>query len=40
MGYTLRLVDSIGRTELIVIDAHGTIQAVADTRGEDAVAGF
>ena len=40
MGYTLRLLDSIGRTELIVIDANGTIQAVADIRGEDSVAGF
>ena len=40
MGYTLRLLDSIGRTELIVIDANGAIQAVADIRGEASVAGF
>ena len=40
MGYTLRLRDGIGRTELIVIDANGAIQAVADIRGEDGVAGF
>ena len=40
MGYTLRLLDSIGRTELIVIDANGAIQAIADIRGEDSVAGF
>jgi hypothetical protein len=40
MGYTLKLRDGIGRTELIVIDANGAIQAVADIRGEDGVAGF
>ncbi|MFM6953384.1 MAG: gamma-glutamyltransferase, partial [Sphingobacteriaceae bacterium] len=40
MGYTLKLRDGIGRTELIVIDSNGTIQAVADKRGEDSVAGF
>jgi gamma-glutamyltranspeptidase/glutathione hydrolase len=40
MGYTLRILDSIGRTELIVIDANGAIQAIADIRGEDGVAGF
>jgi gamma-glutamyltranspeptidase/glutathione hydrolase len=40
MGYTLKLVDGIGRTELIVIDPKGQIQAVADSRGDDSVAGF
>lgn len=40
MGYTLKLRDGIGRTELIVIGANGTLEAVADKRGDDSVAGF
>ncbi len=39
MGYTVRQRGAIGRTELIVIK-DGRIQAVADNRGDDHVAGY
>jgi gamma-glutamyltranspeptidase / glutathione hydrolase len=38
MGYTIKLREAIGRTELIVIDGKKII-AVADTRGNDSAAG-
>ncbi len=40
MGYTFRLRDGIGRTEIIVIGPDGKLHAAADKRGEDSVAGF
>lgn len=40
MGYKLNYRDAIGRTEIIVRDADGKIQAVADKRGDDSVAGY
>lgn len=40
MGYTFRMRDGIGRTEIILIDQQGKLQAAADKRGEDSVAGF
>lgn len=40
MGYTLKLRDGIGRTEIIVVRADGSLEAVADKRGDDGVAGF
>jgi len=40
MGYTFRLRDGIGRTEIILIDRDGKRMAAADKRGEDSVAGF
>jgi gamma-glutamyltranspeptidase/glutathione hydrolase len=35
MGYTIKQRGSIGRTEVICIDANGKIEAVADKRGDD-----
>ena len=40
MGYIFRLREGIGRTEIILIDQQGKLQAAADKRGEDSVAGF
>ena len=40
MGYTFRLRDGIGRTEIIMIGADGKRLSAADKRGEDSVAGF
>ncbi|WP_419868148.1 gamma-glutamyltransferase [Chryseobacterium sp. CT-SW4] len=37
-GYTFESVDHIGKTEMILIDNNGNIQAVADGRGDDSVA--
>lgn len=40
MGYKIRQRGNIGRTEVIRVNADGTIEAVADDRGEDHAAGF
>ncbi|MFM7839585.1 MAG: gamma-glutamyltransferase, partial [Chitinophagaceae bacterium] len=40
MGYTLQSRGPIGRTELIYILPDGTIEAIADHRGEDHAAGY
>jgi gamma-glutamyltranspeptidase/glutathione hydrolase len=40
MGYTFRLRDGIGRTEIILIDRDGKRMVAADKRGEDSVAGY
>jgi gamma-glutamyltranspeptidase/glutathione hydrolase len=40
MGYTVKQRGNIGRTELIRISADGTIEAIADKRGEDHAAGY
>jgi gamma-glutamyltranspeptidase/glutathione hydrolase len=40
MGYRIRERGQIGRTELIRIQADGTIEAVGDHRGDDHAAGF
>ncbi len=40
MGYKIRERGQIGRTELIRIQADGTIEAVGDNRGDDHAAGF
>ena len=40
MGYTVRQRGNIGRTELIRILPDGTIEAIADKRGEDHAAGY
>ena len=38
MNYTIKKRGNIGRTEIIVIDEEGNINAVADSRGDDSVA--
>lgn len=38
MNYTIKKRGNIGRTEIIVIDENGNINAVADSRGDDSVA--
>jgi gamma-glutamyltranspeptidase/glutathione hydrolase len=40
MGYKVTQRGSIGRTEVIRIEANGAIEAVADKRGDDAAAGY
>jgi gamma-glutamyltranspeptidase/glutathione hydrolase len=40
MGYKLSVRSSIGRTEVIRINANGKIEAVADKRGEDSAEGY
>ncbi|MEO6406924.1 MAG: gamma-glutamyltransferase [Ferruginibacter sp.] len=40
MGYTIKTRSAIGRTELIVINADGTITAIADKRGDDDARGM
>lgn len=40
MGYKIRQRGNIGRTEVIRVNSDGTIEAVADNRGEDHAAGF
>lgn len=40
LGYKIKQVNQIGRTELIVISADGKIEAVADKRGDDHAAGY
>ena len=40
MGYTIKQRGNIGRTELIRIHPNGTIEAIADKRGEDHAAGY
>jgi gamma-glutamyltranspeptidase/glutathione hydrolase len=40
MGYTFRERESIGKTELIRLMPNKKIEAVADSRGDDSVAGF
>jgi gamma-glutamyltranspeptidase / glutathione hydrolase len=40
MGYKVTQRGSIGRTEVIRIDANGNIEAVGDHRGDDAAAGY
>ena len=40
MGYTINPRSPIGRTELILIHENGTIEAVADKRGDDHASGY
>jgi gamma-glutamyltranspeptidase/glutathione hydrolase len=40
MGYKITQRGSIGRTEVIRIEPNGKIEAAADTRGDDAAAGY
>lgn len=40
MGYKVTQRGAIGQTELIRINANGTIEAIADKRGDDSAAGF
>lgn len=40
MGYKVNVRSQIGRTEVIRINANGTIEAVADKRGEDSAEGY
>jgi gamma-glutamyltranspeptidase/glutathione hydrolase len=40
MGYKITQRGSIGRTEVIRVEPNGKIEAAADTRGDDAAAGF
>ncbi|HRN72804.1 MAG TPA: gamma-glutamyltransferase [Ginsengibacter sp.] len=40
MGYTIKPRGAIGRTEVILVNADGTITAVADHRGDDSAAGY
>jgi len=40
MGYTVKVREAIGRTEVIHISPDGNIEAVADWRGDDDAAGF
>jgi gamma-glutamyltranspeptidase/glutathione hydrolase len=40
IGYKIRQVNQIGRTELIVISPGGKIEAIADKRGDDHAAGY
>jgi gamma-glutamyltranspeptidase/glutathione hydrolase len=40
MGYKVTQRGSIGRTEVIRIESNGAIEAVADSRGDDAAAGY
>jgi gamma-glutamyltranspeptidase/glutathione hydrolase len=40
MGYTIEVIDAIGRTELIKILPNGTLDAAADSRGNDSLAGW
>jgi gamma-glutamyltranspeptidase/glutathione hydrolase len=40
MGYKVTRRGAIGRTEVIRIDPNGTIEAIADKRGDDSAAGF
>lgn len=40
MGYVIRKRGSIGRTELILIHDDGSIEAIADKRGDDHASGY
>ena len=40
MGYKISVRGAIGRTEVIMIKQDGSIAAVGDSRGDDAVAGY
>ena len=40
MGYKVTVREAIGRTEVIMIMPDKTIQAIGDSRGDDAAAGF
>jgi gamma-glutamyltranspeptidase/glutathione hydrolase len=40
MGYTIKETNAIGRTELILVKPNGQLDAVADGRGDDSVAGY
>ena len=40
MGYKIREVEAIGRTELILVKPNGKLDAIADKRGDDGVAGY
>lgn len=40
MGYSIKIRSAIGRTELIMVNADGSITAIADKRGDDDARGF
>ena len=40
MGYTISVREAIGRTEVIMVKRDGSLIAVGDQRGDDAVAGY
>jgi gamma-glutamyltranspeptidase/glutathione hydrolase len=40
MGYTVQEREAIGRTEVIRISTNGTIEGVADWRGDDSASGY
>lgn len=40
MGYKIEMRNAIGRTEVIMVNADGTLTAVADRRGDDSAAGY
>ncbi len=40
MGYTIRKRGPIGRTELILVNEDGTVEAIGDRRGDDAALAF
>lgn len=40
MGYSLKEGNPIGRTEMILVQQDGTLEAVADHRGNDSVSGY
>jgi gamma-glutamyltranspeptidase/glutathione hydrolase len=40
MGYKITEREAIGRTEMILVKPNGKIEAAADKRGDDSVAGW
>jgi gamma-glutamyltranspeptidase/glutathione hydrolase len=40
MGYTIKVRTPIGRTELIIVNADGSLTAIADKRGDDDARGY
>jgi gamma-glutamyltranspeptidase / glutathione hydrolase len=40
MGYRVKMLNSIGRTEVIMVGADGTIIGIGDRRGDDAAEGY